>query len=137
MPIIYRIDHERRLVLSRAVGLFNAAGAFAYQREVWTRPEVTGYDELIDMSAVAEVELHHPDRLRQLAEISSATDPPTLSSRLAIVAPNDLTFGLGRMYQAHRALQSKSTKDVGVFRTLGEAFAFLGVTGTPELPAAN
>jgi hypothetical protein len=134
MPIIYRIDHERRLVLARAIGIFNATVAFTYQRDVWTRPNVAGFDEIVDMSPVTEVEMNPPDRLRQLAELSSSADLPTLSSRMAIVAPTDLTFGLGRMYEAHRALQSRSTKDVGVFRSLAEAYAFLGVEGTPEWP---
>jgi hypothetical protein len=58
-------------------------------------------------------------------------DAPGTSSRFAIVAPDALAFGLGRMYQAYRELRSGGAKQVAVFRTRGEAFAFLG-TDDPE-----
>ena len=134
MPMVYRIDHDRRLVLARAIGPFSGAVAFGYQQEVWSRPDVAGYDELIDMSGVTEIDMQSPDRLRQLAEVASTTDVPGGAARLAIVAPTDLTFGLGRMYETHRALQRGSTKSVGIFRTMPEALAFLEVKGEPEMP---
>ena len=52
-------------------------------------------------------------------------------SRFAIVAPRDFEFGLGRMYEAHREQDSRSTKRVGVFRTREEALAWLGLTREP------
>ena len=134
MPIIYRIDHKRRLVLARGVGVFRGSDPFEYQQQVWTRPDVAGYDELVDMSTVTEVDLSNPDRMRQLAGVASSSDSPQGGERLAIVAPTDLTFGLARMYETHRTLQSRSTRSVGVFRTLAEALAFLEVKGTPEMP---
>lgn len=134
MPIIYRIDHERRLVIARGVGIFRRSDPFEYQQQVWSRPDVAGYDELIDMSGVTEIDMSSPERMRQLAETSSRDDMPVGSARMAVVAPTDLSYGLARMYEAHRALQPHSTKDVGVFRTLAEALAFLEVKGVPEMP---
>jgi hypothetical protein len=52
-------------------------------------------------------------------------DDKNTKSRFAIVAPADVAFGLGRMYQAYRTLDRRSTKEVGVFRTMREALAFL------------
>ena len=63
--------------------------------------------------------------MMQLARLSAAMDAGAPPSKLAVVAPQDLAFGLGRMYQAHRDLESRSTKQVGVFRTMAEAQAFL------------
>jgi hypothetical protein len=53
-------------------------------------------------------------------------DSSSSSSRFAIVAPTGEAFGLGRMYETYRSLDERSTKQVGVFRTLEEALAFLG-----------
>jgi hypothetical protein len=100
---------------------------FGYQLEVWSRPEVRGYDELIDMSAVEHIALPSSDRARQLSSLSAAMDARARSSKLAIVAPEDLAFGLGRMYQAYRSLNEQSTKTVGVFRSLPDAVAWLGI----------
>ena len=54
-------------------------------------------------------------------------DPPDTQSRFAIVAPKEIIFGLGRMYEAYRSLQPTSTKTVTVFKTLQEGLDFLGL----------
>jgi hypothetical protein len=46
---------------------------------------------------------------------------------MAIVAPEDFAFGLGRMYEAYRGFEPAGKKEVGVFRTLREALEFLGL----------
>jgi hypothetical protein len=48
MPIVYRIDHEARVVLAAGHGVFTTEDAFGYQKKVWSRQDVQGYDELID-----------------------------------------------------------------------------------------
>jgi hypothetical protein len=55
-------------------------------------------------------------------------------SRFAIVAPTDIAFGLGRMFQAFREMDRSSTKQVGVFRTMEEALSFLQIEHPLELP---
>jgi hypothetical protein len=45
---------------------------------------------------------------------------------LAIVATNDYAFGLGRMYEAHRTMNDRSTKEVAVFPAMKEALAWIG-----------
>jgi hypothetical protein len=125
MPIDYQIDHERRLVLAKGTGTFSDQDVFNYQREVWSRPELAGYDELMDMTEVEHIEIPTTNRLTQLAEIAARMDAPARESRFAIVAPEDLAFGLARMYQIHRSLEGHSTKRVGVFRSTDEAMAFL------------
>jgi hypothetical protein len=137
MPIKYWIDNDRRLVWAKGDGTLSDQDVFEYQRLVWSRPEVAGYAELIDMSAVRDVALPHVARVRELASLSAGMDDRASASKLAIVAPNDLAFGLGRMYEAYRDLEAKSTKQVGVFRSLAEALAFLGVAADPPVAGAN
>jgi hypothetical protein len=121
MPLEYHIDHARRLVVAKGNGVLTGADIFGYQREVWSRPDVVGYDELVDMSGVTEITTPSPagDNFRALA----AETP----SKFAIVAGEELAFGLGRMYQTYRELDPRSTKEVRVFRTLPEAMAYLNV----------
>lgn len=126
MPIDYRIDTAQRRVVATAYDTLTDADVFDYQRAVWSRADVAGFDEIVDMRAVKIVELPRPggERLRELAATSASTDAPT-SSRFAIVAPDDLAFGLGRMYAAYRGVDPRSTKDVRVFRTMEDAIAWL------------
>ena len=127
MPIHYSIDPAHRLVTAKGRGVLTEQEIFNYQQEVWSRPEVFGFNEMMDMT---DVELNNPppsELMRNLAAFSAAMDHPDLSSKFAIVAPQLLAFGLGRMYEAYRAMEAQSTKEVGVFRTLTEALAFLGI----------
>ena len=125
MPIEYRIDHARRLVLAEGHGKVTDEEVFRYQREVWSRADVAGYDELIDMSGAREIAEGPRERMRELAGLSAATDPPAGGSRFAIVAPQDLAYGIGRMYQSYRELNPRSTKKVAVFRDREEALRWL------------
>jgi hypothetical protein len=134
VPIAYRIDHERKIVVACGYGLLTTADVFDYQRTVWSRQDVAGYDELADMTHVAAVDLPSAQRIRDLASMSARMDVPEGGSRFAIVAPSDLTFGLGRMLQAYRAADERSTKTIGVFRTMAEALVFLQLLDQPLPP---
>ena len=127
MPIEHTIDHERRLVTAKAKGTLTDEDIFGYQRDVWSRPEVDGYSELVDMSQVDSTDLPSVERVRELARLSAGMDSRSSASRFAIVAPTEIAFGLGRMYEAYRNLDDRSTKEVGVFRSRQEALAFLGI----------
>ncbi len=127
MPIQFQVDHERRVVLADGSGTLTDGDVFGYQREVWSRADVRGYHELMDMTAVESIEPPSPERIRELAELSAHMDARSTPTRFAIVAPSTIAFGLAKMFQAQRDLQKRSTKDVGVFRTRSEALAFLGL----------
>ncbi len=131
MPITYTIDHARRLVQAEAHGTLTDDEAFDYQREVWSRADVAGYNELVDMTNVTFIALPSSERVRELARYSASLDPESPASKMAIVAPGDLAFGLGRMYTTNRAMNPQSTKHVSVFRTRAAALEFLGL---PEGP---
>jgi hypothetical protein len=134
MPIEYEIDHTRRVVIARGRGVLEEGDFFEYQKDVWSREEVRGYDELVDMRAVDEVILPTVDRMRALASLSADMDLKRgtiqgATTKLAVIAPQDFAYGLGRMYEAYRSFQPTSTKEVAVFRTAPEAIAFLGLHG--------
>jgi hypothetical protein len=132
MPITYRVDHARRVVWAEGHGTLTDDDLFGYQREVWSRGDVAGYGELMDMRGVEHIAETSPVRIRELAALAATLDPSAPRARFAIVAPDDLAFGLGRMYEAYRSFQPASTKQVGVFRSLDDALAFLGVEPDPR-----
>ena len=126
MPITYRVDHARRIVFATGSGTLTDSDVFGYQGEVWSRPDLRGYDELVDMTGVEHIVVPSADRVRELAKVSASMDAAT-SSKFAIIAPATLAYGLGRMFQTYREMETRSTKEVGVFRNQHEAFAFLGI----------
>jgi hypothetical protein len=127
MPIEYQIDHVRRVVFAKGVGALASEDLFAYQRQVWSRPEVVGFNELADMSEIQNIVHPTSERIRKLADLSASMDISS-PSRFAIVAPQALPFGLGRMYEIYREMNEQSTKEVRVFRTRQEAMEWLGIS---------
>jgi hypothetical protein len=127
LPLRIRIFPEKRLVLAAGHGKVTDGDIFGYQHEIWTRREVAGFDEIVDMTQAEDFDMPTPERLQELAELSAGLDPPIMSPRLAIVAPDHIAFTLGRMYGAYREMHPLNTKQVEVFRTLREALAFLGI----------
>jgi len=125
VPLDYRIDHKQRLVHVTAHGVITADALFAYQKAAWSDPAIAEYDELADMSRVEDVEAPSPSNVSALAGFSARMDASAKPTKLAIVARDDLLFGLGRMYQAYREMKPGSNKEVAVFRSMPEALAWL------------
>jgi hypothetical protein len=125
MPIEYQIDHPNRLVIGKARGILTKDEMFHYQHEVWSRTDVKGYNELIDMSEVENIETPGINRITELAKLAVAMDEKTISTKFAIVAPDDMAYGLGRMYETYRNLNNRSTKQVAVFRSLQDAMTLI------------
>ena len=67
MPVDYQIDPERRLVTVMGRGEVTDQDFLEYQRTVWSRPEVMGFNELVDMSAAERIVEPTTEGIRQLA----------------------------------------------------------------------
>ena len=134
MPFAVRLDHEARVVVVAGYGTLTDEQVFGYQRQIASLTEAVGYDELIDMTHVKEIALPSTDRVRDLAAMAAGDDAAQQGSKMAIVAPGDFAFALGRMFQSIRELDPRSTKQVGVFRSTKEALAFLKIDGPLPLP---
>jgi hypothetical protein len=134
VPIDYRIYPDERLVWATAHGILTTADFFAYQRTVWERPDVQGYDELVDMRSVADIPAPSPTAIRSLASLAATMDPQGVHSKFAIIASDDFAYGLGRMYQTHRGLRGQGAKEVAVFRTIEEGLEWLGRDGLAPPP---
>ncbi len=134
MALVYRLDHEARVIVAAGYGTLTDDDVFLYQRQIGSLEEAIGYDELVDMTHVTHIALPSTARVGDLAALAAGMDPVRRSSKFAIVAPDDLAFGLGRMFQMRRELERGSTTQVGVFRTMDDALAFLGIDHPLALP---
>jgi hypothetical protein len=105
----------------------NEHDVYSYQREAWSSADVAGFDELIDMTDVESIEVPSLESVRELADISAQMDAPQIRSKSAIVAPGNLAHALARLYEVCRTLESRSTKEIGVFRSKNEAMKWLGI----------
>jgi hypothetical protein len=115
MPTFYKIDKERRLVLTTGSGVFSLADAISHQQKLSKDPDFDPcFSQIADFTHVNRFELSGDD-VRQFAQkgIFSA------HSRRALIVPNELAFGLGRMYEILRGLEGE--KGIRVFRALEEA----------------
>jgi hypothetical protein len=127
MPLDYHVDHALRLVHATARGRLTDQDVFGYQLEVWGRPEVAGFDELVDMSAVEHIDIPSSERMKELVRLSAGADPPNQPSKFAIVAPDRLSYDLAQFFKVYRELDPRSTKTITVFRSLGAALDWLGI----------
>ena len=137
MPLEYRIDRERRVVFATAARTLSDEDVFAYQREAWSNSDLAGYDEVVDLGLVEDLVLSSGDRVRALAELASAMDVPGASSRLAIVAPQDLAYGFARMFETYRTMNQGGPKIVSVFRSMRAALEWLGLEGSGRRPVED
>jgi len=125
MPIEYHIDHGRRLVLISASGKLTEEDIFNYRRKVWSLPDVRGFNELVDGRKVEEILSITIEKISELAKLSASMDDKAISTKLAIVASDTFLYGMGRLYEAFRTVNPKSTKKVSVFRTMQEAIEWI------------
>lgn len=126
MPLDYVIDRNLRLVTATPRGSLTLEEMLGYQREVWSQPDLCGYDEMIVMDEVTDVDSATMGQLKRLASVASTMDLMTGPARMAIVAAQDLHYGLGRMYAVIREDTPLSRKTISVFRTRGDALRWLG-----------
>ena len=115
MPQFYKIDKERRLVLSTASGVFSRSDAVRHMQKLLKDPDFDPrYSQIADFTQVAKIELSAKD-VHELAQ-RSVFSP---QSRRALIVPNEVAYGLGRMFEMLR--ENQGEMGIRVFRNLEEA----------------
>src|SRR5271169_872649 len=98
MAASYKIDRERKLVMTTVTGVFDAASALTHQDQILKDPEFDpNYAQLLDLTQVTKVDLNAQD-IRKFAE-RTVFSP---SSRRAILTSDKLLFGFSRMFEMLR-----------------------------------
>jgi len=119
MPAFYKIDKDRRLVLTTVWGVFTFADAVSHQRKLAEDPDFDpSFSQIADFTQATQFDVTADD-VHRFAQ-SSIFSPV---SRRAILMPNEAAFGLGRMYEILRGLEGE--KGIRVFRTLEEALEWV------------
>lgn len=115
MPAFYKVDQERRLVMSTGSGVLTMADLLAHQEKLLVDPDFSpDFSQFWDLTHVTEVELT-TEELRRLAARSIFSP----ESRRAILVSNDLVFGLSRMFEIFR--ETLGENGIHVFRNLDNA----------------
>ena len=125
MPIDHHVDRAKKAVVATPRGTLTHEEMVAYQRAVWSRRSLAGYDELIDMSGVDRLDLRSPGQVFELAALSATMDAGKPRSRLAIVASDKLHAALGRMYRASRTQEPSNRREIEIFPTVEAAWKWL------------
>src|SRR3972149_3691406 len=124
MPISYRIDPSRKLVLTTATGVLTDDDLIRHKQRLVADPAFQpDMRQLSDVRGVTDLQVT-PLGVRLMVAADEAHAPALGGHRLAIVVIEDLTFGMARMYQM---LAEDTTRSVGVFREIAEAEAWLGL----------
>jgi hypothetical protein len=125
VPILHTINEELGVVLSSLVGAISDSDLLPsykqlYENEKW-KP---GFHEIVDLRN-AQMNGVTSEGLRQLSSlVESYTNGKCESFKTAVIAPEDLPFGLARIYAA---ISSETPERVMVFRDLNKAFEWLGI----------
>jgi hypothetical protein len=119
MPAYFKVDKERRLVMSTGSGVFTMSDALAHQENLLKDSDFEpNFSQLWDLTHVTEVDLTSED-LRSLAQTSIFSS----DSRRAILGNADLVFGLARMFEIYR--DSLGETGIRVFRNLDDALEWV------------
>jgi hypothetical protein len=126
VPIVYRIEPDVGLVILVHTGVVPDDEFLSSYRTLFGDPQYQkSFNMLVDLRR-ADSSARSPDTLRQLAEFvrqlfGDAEEGP----KVAVVAPEDISFGLARMYEA---LSDTVPWDFKVFRDVKVALPWLGLS---------
>jgi hypothetical protein len=120
MSMSYRIDPQRRLVLTRGWGVLSAQELLDITSQILVDPRFDPtYRSLGDLREVTQIDMD------TLATAHTAATPLFLpGTRRAIVATSDAVFGMARMFAS---FAERAGQEVRVFRELHHAEAWLEV----------
>ena len=124
MPASYRIDVGRRLVLSRAWGVFTAQDLYDHYSSLSADPVFDpSFSQLVDLRDVERVDMEPSVIRRHALERLFGK-----GAQRALVTSSDVAYELARMYGTFAAYASQN---VHVFRDMHDAEQWLGM----EAPA--
>jgi hypothetical protein len=122
MPIAYRIDPERRVILTHAWGVLTDAELLAHKERLLHDAAFDPHmPELSDVREIERLDVTAAG-VRAMVAHDAAHSTRGSGHRMALVVPTDEAFGMARMYELMGPGENGS---VGVFRTLAEGEAWL------------
>jgi len=128
----YRIDLELGVVQAELIGVLDDEAFIALFTEVLHHPDYrVGMKSLLDFRRVTQFDLTGQGIRTLAGMVVSRLNSHAVPWQTALVAPQDVAYGLSRMYQI---LREGSMSQVEVFREFSEAWRWLGLP-EDEIPA--
>lgn len=125
MPISYRIDAGRSLVLTAASGTLTDEDVLALKERLARDPAFSpDMKELSDCRGIERLDVT-PAGIRAMVEQDESDSDGAATHKLALVLSTDVAYGMARIYQSLSEVHDN--ENVGVFRDLDEAKAWLEV----------
>lgn len=126
MPTKLSIDTKGRIVYSSYYGDMTTTDLTQHIAAIRKHADFNpDFDELIDASGVTSFDVPSDD----VRELASHDSPFHAHAKRVLVAPQDLVFGLGRMFQT---FGSEQRPHFIVVRTLDEGYRRLGRERLPK-----
>lgn len=127
MPITSLFKPEKRLIMSIHIGSVSDEEFLSFYERLFKDPRFDrSYNHLVDLRQT-ESNARSSEVLREFAEFAQKQYENTAASpKIAVVAPNDVSFGLARMYEL---FSGTIPWDFVVFRSMDAALAWLGLPG--------
>jgi len=120
----YRVLEKWRIVLTTAEGEITAEDLESHAEALAKDVRAGEFDELTDLTRVTSASAT-TEAVRRMGMWLRDEDTNRPGAKLAIVAPSDAAFGMGRLYQAHR---DHPDIEIRVFRDMSEGLTWLGVS---------
>ena len=135
--IVFEPLDDLRCFIVRAGDSLDDADLRNYVETVRELPEAAAFDALYDFSRVERISGLSVKMVRTLSLVRACDPALAAKQRVAIVVRSNALFAMGRMLQS---LMRARGPQIGVFRMLPDAAAFLGVpeavvAGTDPEPA--
>ena len=124
MPISYRIDVARDLILTTGSGTLSDADIVGLKEQLaQDRDFKPGMRELSDLRSIDRLDATAAG-VRNMVQLDARESGKVRSHRLALVVSQEVAYGMARMYQA---LSEPHIGGVAVFRDIDEARAWLDI----------
>lgn len=122
MPMNYRIDHQRRVILSEGYGVLNAKDLCIHYDKIASDKELSmGYRIFCDLRRAERFDLTY-ETISSVIHAASYSRRSKMIGRVAFLAEKDIGYGVANMYAAMEQLNGQ---DFMVFRTEAEAWIWL------------
>jgi hypothetical protein len=119
MPGCYKIDKERRLVMTTGFGVVTRQDLLEHQNKLLADPDFDPtFSQLMDFGHMTKLEVTAAD-IRFFSERNIFAE----NARRAIVVGDDVGFGLARMFEMLR--DGKGEKGIRVFRRLEDGLEWV------------
>jgi hypothetical protein len=119
MPAFYKIDKERKLVLTTGSGFVTKEEVLTLQDQMRNDPEFDpSFSQVADFAQLTDTDIGMAD-LRTFAQ----RDVFSIHSRRAIIVTGDIAFGFAKIFELYRQLSGAS--GIRVLRNPDEAFEWI------------